>query len=189
MARIALMSGSLRRESVNSSAVATVQRIIERRGGHTTFRVPLRNFPLFDEDTERVGGMSRLWSTLEQFSTADALFISSPSYNGYPPGVLKNALDWLSLGGGNSPLTGIPAAIASASPGRAGGANVQPHLRLILANCGARVIEHEEVAIGNAPRLRGPDGLFVEPGVVGHLERLVDATLAAAAATPVAQSR
>ncbi|WP_434596769.1 NADPH-dependent FMN reductase [Streptomyces sp. A5-4] len=181
MARIAVMSGSLRRESVNSSAVLTVQRIIERRGGHTTFRVPLRDFPLFDEDTERVGGMSRLLSALERFSTADALFISSPSYNGYPPGVLKNALDWLSLGGENSPLAGVPASVASASPGRAGGANVQPHLRRILANCGARPIEHEEVAIGDATRLRGDDGLFIEPGVVGRLERLVDATLAAVA--------
>ncbi|GAA2430234.1 NADPH-dependent FMN reductase [Streptomyces macrosporus] len=180
MAKIALLSGSLRRESANSAVLSTVQRLVtSRTGGHEVIRLRLRTFPLFNEDLARVGGTAALRSLLARFSTADALIVSSPAYNGYPPGVLKNALDWLSVGGADSPLSGLPAAVVSASPGPAGGANVLPHLRRILANSGASVIEHTDVAIGDAVRLRTPEGLIAAPDVVDRLDRLVDTVLAA----------
>ncbi len=52
---------------------------------------------------------------------ADALIVSTPSYNGEMSGALKNALDWLSRPGGASPLTGRVVALLSASPGARGG--------------------------------------------------------------------
>ncbi|MER0446903.1 NAD(P)H-dependent oxidoreductase [Streptomyces sp. Edi4] len=181
MARIALMSGSLRAESANSAVIATARHIIEGRAeGHRTSVVSPRDFPWFDEDVERTGAAEPLSAARERIATADALIISSPAYNGYPSGVLKNALDWLSRPTGGGALSGLPVAIASASPGRAGGANVQPHLRSILINCGAVVVECDEVAIGDAVRLRTAGGLIVEPGAVKTLERLTEAALAAA---------
>ncbi|GAB3948992.1 NADPH-dependent FMN reductase [Streptomyces sparsus] len=185
MTKIALMSGSLRRKSVNSAAIATVQRLIERRGlGQGTFVVPLSAFPLFDEDMGGKGRPSPLLSVMDELRAADALIISSPAYNGYPPGILKNALDWLSWGEPGGVLTELPVAVLSASPGREGGANVQPHLCQILANCGATVIPHEPVALGNATRLRTADGHFTDPGAVARLEGLVEATLAATRRVP-----
>ncbi|MCH0540286.1 NAD(P)H-dependent oxidoreductase [Streptomyces sp. MUM 203J] len=182
MAKIALLSGSLRRESVNSAALATVRRVVERhRGGHAAFVVPLQSFPLFNEDTPAPRESGALRRALDDCAAADALIISSPAYNGYPPGVLKNALDWLSWGGRRAPLAGLPAAVLSASPGPQGGANVLPHLRRILLNSGAAPIDHDGVAIGDAVRLRTPEGLFTDPGVVARVEDLVDAALMAAA--------
>lgn len=183
MARIALLSGSLRAESSNSAVVATIGKIIEgRAGGHEVAVVPVGDFPLFDEDVERAGHRAPLEAARGQVWGADALIVCSPAYNGYPSGVLKNALDWLSRPGGRSPLTGLPTAVLSASPGRAGGANVQVHVRQILANCGALAVECDEVAVGDAISLRTAEGLIEEPAVVCELEKLVDAVLAAVAA-------
>jgi chromate reductase, NAD(P)H dehydrogenase (quinone) len=111
---------------------------------------------------------------------ADALFISTPAYNGAAPGVLKNALDWLSRPAGAGVLAGRVVALASASPGKRGAADAQPALRDVLTRCGARVVDHEPVAVGDAERLRGADGEFHDPEVVAALESLVDAVLAAA---------
>jgi chromate reductase len=97
--------------------------------------------------------------------------------------VLKNALDWLSRPAGDSPLTGRRTALISASPGRSGGENSQAHLRQILLNCGAVVIEHDQVAVGNAVALRTDDGHIEEPVVVKELTKLVQTVLADIAGT------
>ncbi|MFF4604394.1 NADPH-dependent FMN reductase [Streptomyces sp. NPDC001339] len=183
MATIALLSGSLRAESSNSAVVATLRKLIEEgAGGHEATVVPLRDFPPFDEDVEHAGLPAALEAARARVSGADALIVCSPAYNGYPSGVLKNALDWLSRPGGDSPLTGLPTAVLSASPGQAGGANVQPHVRQILANSGAAAVECDEVAVGNAISLRTPDGLIEDPAVLSRLAKLVDTVLAAVAA-------
>ncbi|QSB04849.1 NADPH-dependent FMN reductase [Natronoglycomyces albus] len=180
MATIAVMSGSIRRESVNSAVIATITDIITRHHRDlAVVNVPIAQFPHFSEDIESAGIGTDVQALKDTVGHADALVISSPAYNGFPPGVLKNALDWLSRPGGNSPLTGLPVAIASASPGRAGGENVQPRLREVLTNCGARVVECDPVAIGGAFALERSGGCFTDPEVRSRLDRLVAATLAA----------
>ena len=59
---------------------------------------------------------------------------------------------------------------------------MQPHVRQILANCGAAPWECDEVAVGDAINLRTSEGLIEDPAVVSELEKLVDAVLAAVAA-------
>ncbi|MEV5437278.1 NAD(P)H-dependent oxidoreductase [Streptomyces sp. NPDC052682] len=178
MPKIVLVSGSIRRESANTAVIATIRRLIEQRDEqYEITELSLRDFPFFDEDLESAGGTPELLAAHAEVASADALIISSPAYNGYPSGVLKNALDWLSrpAGADRSPLEGLPAAVVSASPGQAGGENVQPHVRQILTNCGAKVIDSEQVAVGNALELRTPEGVITEPAVVSALAGLVDA--------------
>lgn len=181
MPKIALMSGSIRRESANSAVISTVGRILRRSGGENQVCViSPRDFPLFDEDLEGTGGSERLRAARWAVAEADVLIISSPAYNGYPSGVLKNALDWLSRPGPDGetpPLSGKLTALISASPGRSGGNNAHPHLRQIIANCGGVPFEYEPVAIGNAVELRGADGLITDIDAVARLTGLVEALL------------
>jgi chromate reductase len=178
MPKIVLMSGSIRRESADSAVIATIRRIIQDRDDRIEVSVVSpRDFPLFDEDVERAGHPAALRAARETVAGADALIVSTPAYNGYPSGVLKNALDWLSRPGGASPLTGRAVAVVSASPGRAGGANAVPHLRQILANCGAEVLAHEPVSVGDAVALRTAEGVYGDPDVLARLSGLVDAVL------------
>ncbi|WP_340560985.1 NADPH-dependent FMN reductase [Streptomyces sp. GSL17-111] len=187
MPKIALLSGSLRRESSNTAVIATMRRILEQQEGCEAVDIALRSFPPFDEDVERSGGTQELRAVSALVAGSDALVISSPAYNGYPPGMLKNALDWLSRPPGGGVIKGMPVGIASASPGRAGGANVQPRLAEILTNSGASVVEcATPVAVGNAVALRTPEGIITDAAVLADLERLVADVLAAVGAPATA---
>ena len=57
----------------------------------------------------------------EAIAKADGIIIVSPEYNYSTPGVLKNAIDWLSRLP-NQPFAGKPVALQSASMGVFGGA-------------------------------------------------------------------
>ena len=63
----------------------------------------------------------------EQVGDADGLLIATPEYNYGIPGVLKNAIDWLSRPAFKSVLAGKPVAIIGASPSVVGTARAQAH--------------------------------------------------------------
>ncbi|WP_327130496.1 NAD(P)H-dependent oxidoreductase [Streptomyces sp. NBC_01343] len=180
MARIVLVSGSLRRHSVNSAALATIRGILDRYDGefHIT-EIRVADLPHYDEDLDVGTGPAAVSAVRELLIASDAAIISTPSYNGAMTGTLKNALDWLSRPWKASSLSGKPVALLTASPGRYGGADAQPDTRRVLERCGAVLIDHARVAIGNAEFLVGRDGTITEPSVVAELQGLVEATVAA----------
>jgi len=65
---------------------------------------------------------------------ADALLIATPEYNHGVPGVLKNAMDWLSRPPRASALEGKPTALIGASAGMTGTARAQDQLRQSLVS-------------------------------------------------------
>ncbi|MFI1562899.1 NADPH-dependent FMN reductase [Streptomyces sp. NPDC020490] len=179
MTTILLVSGSLRRGSVNSAVIATVRRILTAH--RPTVRTPgldLRALPYYDEDVDAVDGSAAVRAARALVESAHALIISTPSYNGEAPGVLKNALDWLSRPWGDSALTGKPVAVVTASSGRKAGAEARPGLHSVLERAGAIMVDHAPVAIGNGEALPSDAFGFTAPSVVASLESLVEATLA-----------
>ncbi|WP_406444042.1 NAD(P)H-dependent oxidoreductase [Streptomyces sp. NBC_01613] len=185
MTKIVLISGSVRRDSLNASVLATVRRLLNERpdaGAYEIETLSVGLLPHFDWDVEQEDGSLAVRAAKKLVGDADALFISTPSYNGEMPGVLKNALDWLSRPGGNSALTGQTVALASASPGARGAVDAQAALAGVLERCGARVVAHDPVAVRRAGQLRTAEGDFTDPEVVAALSGLIDATLTALAA-------
>ena len=85
--------GALRAASTNRLLLAEARRAFG--DAHHT-EADLR-FPLFDEDLEIAEGFPEAVTTLHaQIKAADAIVIATPEYNKALPGVLKNALDWVS---------------------------------------------------------------------------------------------
>lgn len=106
--------------------------------------------PLFDEDIETGPGIPLEVQVLaDQIKAADAVLISTPEYNKALPGVLKNALDWVSRTKG-SPWRDKPVAIISAADGRGGGDRSQFSLRLALVPFRARVLPGPEVMVAHS---------------------------------------
>ncbi|MEU8693654.1 NAD(P)H-dependent oxidoreductase [Streptomyces sp. NPDC048665] len=189
MTKIVLVPGSIRRDSLNASVLATVRRLLAERPDGDEYDIDtlsVGHLPFYDGDVEQAGGTDAVHAAKELVRDADALFISTPSYNGEMPGVLKNALDWLSRPGGNSPLTGKTVALASASPGARGAVDAQAALAGVLTRCGAQVVTHDPVAVGKAHQLSAANGVFTDSDVLLALTGLVDATLAALPARPAA---
>ncbi|HUU61189.1 MAG TPA: NAD(P)H-dependent oxidoreductase [Acidimicrobiia bacterium] len=146
--RVLAISGSLSSVSYNTAALrAAVQLAPEDMEIEV---VTLHGIPNFDAGLERDEGAPAAVQRLKTaIAAADALLIATPEYNRSIPGVLKNALDWASRGGSESPLRGKPAAILGAGA-RFGTLTAQAHLRQILQYGHVRVIPQPEVMIDRA---------------------------------------
>jgi chromate reductase len=83
----------------------------------------------------------------QSVSNADAVFIVTPEFNHSVPGVLKNALDWLSRPAFASCMAGKPVFFCTFSPGALGGVRAQSHLRETLASMLCRLIPLPEIAV------------------------------------------
>jgi chromate reductase len=153
--------GSLREDSFNAALVRSLAALAP---GNATITIApsIGNLPHYDGDLEVASGVPASALTLGgMVRDADAIVIVSPEYNYSIPGVLKNALDWLSRIGG-APLAGKPALIQSISLGPVGGARMQPHLRQVLGAMGAHVFPRPEVAIGLAGQRFDEDGRLID---------------------------
>ncbi len=76
------------------------------------------------------------------------LFVT-PEYNWSMPGVLKNAIDWVSRMK-DQPFNGKPVAIQSCSQGPLGGARMQYHWRMSMTFLAAFIFGTPEVFVGLA---------------------------------------
>ncbi|HHL22815.1 MAG TPA: NADPH-dependent oxidoreductase [Aliiroseovarius sp.] len=140
------IAGALRAGSTNRMLAAEAARLY----GPQTHTVADLCLPLYDGDLEdREGIPPEVQRLADQIAAADALVIATPEYNKVIPGVLKNALDWISRTKG-SPLSGKPVAIMSAAAGRAGGERAQFSLRLALAPFRVRIVPGPEVLIADS---------------------------------------
>jgi chromate reductase len=138
--------GALRAASTNRLLLAEARRAF---GDATYIEADLR-LPLFDEDLEIAEGFPAAVLALHaQITSADAIIIATPEYNKALPGVLKNALDWVSRVPGAA-WRDKPVAILSAADGRAGGERAQYSLRLCLTPFRPRVLPGPEVMIAHS---------------------------------------
>lgn len=96
--KIAILPGSLRKESWNKKLGHAVERMLQAHG-HEVLFCDLKTFeiPLYDGDLEDSSGIPNGVKELdEKIKFCDGLIVVTPEYNGSIPGVLKNAVDWLS---------------------------------------------------------------------------------------------
>ena len=96
------ISGSLRAASTNTKLVKAAATAFDP----AELTLADLRMPLYDGDLEEASGVPEEAKTLaDQIAAADAVIISTPEYNKLLPGVLKNALDWVSRTKGG-PWTG-----------------------------------------------------------------------------------
>lgn len=74
----------------------------------------LGNIPPYNEDVRLAGRPDAVVAITEAVRAADGILIATPEYNYSIPGVLENAIDWVSRPPRTSPLKSKPAAIMSA---------------------------------------------------------------------------
>jgi chromate reductase len=125
MIRILGVSGSLRRGSLNTKLLRACEGLLP--SGASLDAVTLQGIPLYDGDLEAAGIPAAVSELKERCAAADALLLVSPEYNHSIPGVLKNAIDWMSRPGSDIPrvFKGRPVAVIGASPGGFGTARGQ----------------------------------------------------------------
>lgn len=179
--RLLGLSGSLRASSVNTA-------LLHLAGGMAPAGVALEvadisDFPLFSQDLEDRGMPHPVRRVREAMRAADGVLIATPEYNYSVPGVLKNALDWISRPQSDSVTAGKPVAILGAG-GRLGTARAQYHLREVLLGLDMRAVSRPELFIVRAWEVLDAEGRLRDPATGESLQALMSALL-----SEVARSR
>lgn len=165
------ISGSLREDSYNTALLHTAAESLP--AGMTMEIVTLDNIPMYHPDIEKQYGFPPIIADLrERVASADAVVIATPEYNHSIPGVLKNALDWLSRRP-NKPLDGKPTAIIGAATGMGGTVRAQEHLRAILIALNAHVLNKPEVLIGRVHMKFDDNGVLVDSAAQQFIEQML----------------
>ena len=114
MFKVAVIVGSLRRESINRRFAQALARLAE---GTLEFElVELGDVPMYNEDLWQnpPPAVTRLKQAIE---AADAVLFVTPEYNRSIPALVKNTIDWGSRPRGQSSWAGKPAGIVGTSGG------------------------------------------------------------------------
>jgi chromate reductase, NAD(P)H dehydrogenase (quinone) len=127
--KVLVICGSLRKGSYNAALTRALPALAPPE--MTLITAPsFAAFPFYNADVQDASGFPAPVTELaEAIRAADGVLFVTPEYNWSIPGVLKNAIDWVSRMK-DQPFKDKPVAIQSASQGPLGGARMQYHLRM-----------------------------------------------------------
>ena len=132
--KVIALVGSIRKNSYNRMLALTMQ---ERYRDQMTLDIAdLRDIPFYNQD-EEMDPPEAVRKLKADIKEADAVLIVTPEYNWSIPGVLKNALDWISRV--DKVLAGKPVLIAGAATGPMGTIRAQLALRVIMNGMSANL--------------------------------------------------
>jgi len=174
--RVLGISGSLRRESYNTALLRHAGELFEAEGAEFEIYDGLRTIPPFDQDDEVKETPEAVARLRTAIADADGVFFTTPEYNSSIPGVLKNALDWVSRPLATNAMRNKPIAVIGASTGGFGAVWAQADLRKVLAAMGGRVVEGE-VAVGHAMDRFDPLGRLDDPNLEEQVREVANALL------------
>jgi chromate reductase len=141
------LSGSLRKASFNTALLRAAKGLAP--AGMNIIEHSLADIPIYNDDVRVAGYPASVQALRQAVAAADGLLFVTPEYNYSVPGMLKNAIDWVSRPP-DQPFAGKPAAIMSASGGMLGGARAQYHLRQICVFVDVHPLNKPEVVVSKA---------------------------------------
>jgi NAD(P)H-dependent FMN reductase len=143
---VLVLVGSLRAASINRQLAELA---VESAPEGVTLQVfdRLGELPFYNEDIDNEDVAEPVRALREAAAVADAALVVTPEYNGSIPGVLKNAIDWLSRPWGNGALKDKPFAVIGTSLGQYGGVWAQDETRKSFGIAGPREVEDLKLAI------------------------------------------
>ena len=179
MTTIIGVSGSLRRGSFNSSLLRAAAELmpsgVELRIGS------IAGIPLYNGDTETSEGIPASVAELKSaIVAANGLLLATPEYNNSIPGVMKNAIDWLSRPPSDvkTVFGGKPVAIMGASPGGFGTILSQNAWLPVLRTLGTKPWFGGRLMVSRAEAVFDEQGEIKDDAVKKQLEKFLQGFIA-----------
>jgi chromate reductase len=169
------ISGSLRRGSYNSAALRAAQELAPE--GMTIEIASIAEIPPYDADVQAEGFPGPVQALGDRVRAADAVLFASPEYNYSIPGMLKNAIDWLSRLP-DQPFAGKPIGMIGASTSLLGAARAQYHLRQSFVFLDAVPVNKPEVFITMAAQKFDEAGRLTDEPTRGFIRKHLEALAA-----------
>ncbi len=171
MMNIAVIVGSLLKESFNLQLAKALEKL---SAGKVKFSfVNIANFPLYNQDTEEDLPQS-VAIAKDIITKSDGILFVTPEYNRSIPGVLKNAIDWVSRPWGKNTWDKKPAGLVGISVSPVGTAAAQAHLRDVLSILGVRLYCKPEVYLQFNPSFFTPTGEIADPSTEQFLRSYLE---------------
>lgn len=165
------LSGSLRKASFNTTLLEQAKHFLPNDFDFSF--ADLSQIPLYNQDLE-----NDLPPAVKQFAelcrSADGILISTPEYNFQIPGLLKNALDWVSRQNVQTPLALKPVAIMGATMGMGGTARAQTSMRELLFSLNMDPVNRPEFMLSQAQNKFDESGKLNDPISLQILQQLVE---------------
>jgi chromate reductase len=156
--RLVGLAGSLRKASYSR---ATLSGLRDNLPAAVKLEICDLQLPLYNEDNDGPDGPEDVRGLRNAIGASDGVVIVTPEYNHGIPGVLKNALDWVSRPLGESVLIDKPVLVISVSPAFTGGARAQAQVNETLLSIPARIMAGPQVVLGGI-------AAQVKDGIVDH---------------------
>jgi NAD(P)H-dependent FMN reductase len=144
--KVLALVGSLRAASINRQ-LAEVAAETAPDGVSVIVYDGLGELPFYNEDIDNDDAPASVKALRAAAADADAALVVTPEYNGSIPGVLKNAIDWLSRPFGDGALKGKPAAVIGGSFGQYGGVWAHDETRKSFGLAGPRIVEDLKLSV------------------------------------------
>lgn len=144
--RVLVLVGSLRTASVNRQLAELA---VEAAPDGVSLQLfdQLGELPFYNEDIDNDDVAEAVTSLRRAAADADATLVVTPEYNGSIPGVLKNAIDWLSRPFGAGALKDKPLAVVGSALGQYGGVWAHDETRKSFGIAGPRVVEDLKLSV------------------------------------------
>lgn len=144
--KVLVLVGSLRAASINRQLAELAVETAPDGVGLQLFD-RLGELPFYNEDIDNDDVVEPVVALRQAAADAGAALVVTPEYNGSIPGVLKNAIDWLSRPFGNSALKDKPLAVVGTALGQYGGVWAHDETRKSFGIAGPRVIEDLQLSV------------------------------------------
>ena len=167
-----VFSASLRAGSFNAMLAKLAAGAIQKHGG-TVDLAAMSDFdsPSYSQDAHAQGVPSGATELRRRVDANDAFVIAAPEYNGSMPGLLKNAIDWVSRLR-PQPFNGKHAFLLSASPSMVGGNRGLWALRVPLEHLGSRVYP-DMFSLAQAHQAFDTQGKLVNAQLADRLDQTI----------------
>ena len=171
--RVSAMCGSIRTGSFNQALLDTA---IERGPAHglEIVQADISCFPLYSQDWEPKGIPEPVAEAKRLIQSTQCLLLVTPEYNYGVPGLLKNAVDWVSRPFGDPTLRGRPMALMGASTGYMGTIRAQLAWRQLWHFFRTPVFTGVELTLAFAAKAF-EDGVLVDETYSGFLDAYLEA--------------
>lgn len=172
MKTVAVLVGSLRRESINRKFAGALAKLAADR---LAFRIAeIGDLPLYNEDLwqDPPASVLRLKADV---AAADAVLFVTPEYNRSFSPAIKNAIDWGSRPSGKNSWLGKPSAVIGTSPGAIGTAAAQRELKGLVTIIGTLQLGQPDIYFTWKPELFDTQGAVVDEKTRAFLTGWIDA--------------
>jgi NAD(P)H-dependent FMN reductase len=174
MAKIIGLAGSLRKASFNAALLRAAAELTP--AGTELEIASIAGIPLYDGDLESERGIPEPVTLLkDRIARADGLLFVTPEYNSSMPGVLKNAIDWLTR-----PPKDIvtvfgdkPVAVMGATPGMGGTRLSQAAWLPVLRTLGTRPWFGKQLYVAGAKQVFDAEGSLIDAKVKTLLSQFI----------------